>query len=232
MSSNGLPHGVVIGLFVGKARDRWPGRPPSAIGKTAMDGPLRIEADGFVDDEQADLTVHGGPEKAVHHYAAEHMAFWRDTFAEHADRFHPGCFGENVSTTGLTEDTLCLGDVFALGTACVEVCQGRQPCWKLAAHMEIDALPPQFQRTGRTGWYYRVLEPGEVRNGDAVRVVERSLPDWPLARVIAARFDPRLDPADAAALADLAALSESWRVAFAKKARRGFVEDTARRLKG
>lgn len=232
MNKQTLPQGSIIGLFVGKPEHRWPDRPPSAIGKLRADGPLRVEVDGFVDDEQADRAVHGGPEKAIHHYAAEHMVFWRDTFADHAERFAPGCFGENVATEGITEDDLCLGDVLSFGTATLQICQGRQPCWKLAAHMEIEALPAQFQRTGRTGWYYRVLEPGTVRTGDTMEVIERPKPDWPLSVVIAARFDPRLPPETARALAELDVLSTSWREAFANKAARGSREDTRKRLEG
>ena len=221
MTTSDLPRGTIIGLYVGRSERRWPGRPPSAIGKRPVAGPLRVEAGGFVEDEQADLNAHGGPEQAIHHYAAENMDVWRAMFAGRAADFVPGCLGENVATEGLTEDNLCLGDVLTFGSARVQVCQGRQPCWKLAAHMELDALPPQFRRTGRTGWYYRVLEPGEVRVGDTMAVTGRPQPDWPLGDVIAAHFDPRLAPETARILAEMPVLSRSWRRSFARKAQRG-----------
>lgn len=82
-------------------------------------------ADGLDQDEQADRAVHGGPHQAVHHYAAEHLAFWASKFAEDANKFKPGCFGENTSSTGLTEHDLCIGDVFRVGAATLQVSQGR-----------------------------------------------------------------------------------------------------------
>lgn len=226
------PAAVITGLFIGRAENRWPDKPPSAIRKHAVDHPLRVDGEGFCGDEQADRKVHGGPEKAIHHYAADHMDFWRAQFPEHAHRFVPGCFGENISTTGLTEDTLCLGDILELGSATVQICQGRQPCWKLNEHMALDTLAARFQKSARTGWYYRVLEAGKAGVGDRIAVIDRRHPDWPLRRVIEARFAPNLDPDLAAELSRLPVLSQSWRDAFLKKQNRGFRENTEARLKG
>ena len=191
-----------------------------------------MELQGFVDDVQADRSVHGGPEKAIHHYSADHLSHWKTQFPEQADAFVPGCFGENISTQGIHENNLCLGDVLSMGTALVQVCQGRQPCWKLNAHLGLDSLAMHFQQSGHTGWYYRVLEGGTVAVGDVMALRERSLPEWPLNRVIEARFSPGLDAEVARTLADTAALSQSWRTAFKKKAARSIVEDTSARLDG
>jgi Uncharacterized protein conserved in bacteria len=234
VTSTHLPdiEGRIVGLFVGRAEERWPGRPPSAIGKRPAAGIVAVGALGLTGDEQADRTVHGGPEKAIHHYAADHMADWRARFPDHAEKFVPGGFGENVSTVGLDEAGLCLGDRLTLGTALVEICQGRQPCWKLTAHTGIATMAVAFQDTARTGWYYRVIEPGEVRVGDTMRLVARPHPGWPLSMVIAARFNARLDPAVAAAIAALPELSQAWRKSFTKKAGRDYEEDTRKRLLG
>jgi MOSC domain-containing protein YiiM len=221
---------TITGLFIGKVENRWPGKSATAIAKKRSSGPLKIELLGFVDDEQADLSVHGGSEKAIHHYSADHMAHWKSLFPEQADSFFPGCFGENISTEGIHENNLCLGDVLSMGTALVQVSQGRQPCWKLNAHLGLDSLAMHFQQSGHTGWYYRVLEGGTVAIGDEVALRERSLPDWPLSCVIEARFSPGLDPSVARTLADTAALSPSWRASFTKKAARAIVEDTSARL--
>lgn len=223
---------TILGVFTGKARERWDGKAPSAIGKQAAAAPLWLSKTGILGDEQADTAVHGGPEKALHHYAADHMAHWASQFPESADFFKPGCFGENISSLGLTEENLCLGDILKMGGATVEICQGRQPCWKLNLHTGIPAMAPHFQRTGFTGWYYRVLEEGDVAAGGAIRLEQRQHPDWTLQRLISARFDPRLDPAIAAELAELALLAESWRTAFARKIDPTYTENTDRRLKG
>lgn len=222
--------GTIIGLFIGVVRSPWPDKPPTAIAKQPIHEPVEIGACGMAGDEQADPRVHGGPEKAIHHYASEHMRYWQACFPEHASKFRPGCFGENISTTGLTEQTLCIGDELALGTARVQVCQGRQPCWKLNAHLGLPQLAAHFQKSGRTGWYYRVLEAGIVAIGDAITVTERPFPDWSLGQVIAARSNPRLDVAVAAELEKNEALSERWREAFSKKTDAGFCENTDERL--
>lgn len=232
MPSVSEPRGKLLALFTGKVENRWPGKAPSAINKQMAEGELRLEETGFVDDRQADLKVHGGPEKAVHHYPSEHMEFWRGMFPDHSDRFVSGCFGENISTTGLHEENLCLGDIWSLGTARVQVCQGRQPCWKLNEHTGITTMAGQFQRTARTGWYYRVLENGVVAAGSEMKLLDRSHPEWPLQRLITARFDPNLAVGDALELSRLPALSANWREAFAKKSQSGFTENTDSRLLG
>ena len=219
-------------LFVGEVQNRWPGKAPSAILKTSTDKTLFLAENGFENDNQADLKVHGGPEKAVHHYNANHMEYWSNLYPNQAASFKPGFFGENISTSGLDENNLHIGDVFELGTSIVQICQGRQPCWKLNEHTQIPSLASQFQRSGFTGWYYRVLKNGYVKAGDRISLIERPLPDFPLALVIAARFEPDLDLSLADELAHCPHLSLSWQSAFRKKSNRYFIENTEARLKG
>nr|WP_276562463.1 MOSC domain-containing protein [Hoeflea prorocentri] len=221
-----------MSLFTGKPKDRWPGRPPSAILKHSAEGPLSLGKTGLEGDQQADLSVHGGPERAVHHYASEHMAFWCETYADTDFQFVPGCFGENISTSGVHEENLCLGDVLTMGTAKVQVCQGRQPCWKLNEHTGIASMAARFQKSARTGWYYRIIETGMVEAGDEMALIERKHPEWTLNRLITARFDPKLAVEEANELAALPALSSSWREAFEKKSAKGFTENTEARLSG
>lgn len=221
---------TIEGLFVGRARDRWKGKPPSAILKQRADGTLALTETGFEGDEQADLTVHGGPEKAVHHYPADHYATWRAELGDQA-AFAAGGFGENISTTGLTEKDVCIGDVFRLGRAVVQICQGRQPCWKLSAHTDEPRMAQLVQKTGRTGWYYRVIRTGLVAQGGHFELLERPQPDWSVRRVTLARFDPALDQQTAIAIASLPELSEGWRAAFLRKGNAG-EENTDARLLG
>lgn len=212
-----LPSGKITGLYIGKIEHKWEDNTTTAIDKKATLNVLDISFIGFKEDEQADISVHGGPEKAIHHYASDHMVFWRNMFPDHADKFVAGCFGENISTNGITEHNICIGDILKLGTATVEVCQGRQPCWKLSEHLGILPLAMQFQKTGRTGWYYRVLEEGKAGAGDEIKVIERPQPNWSLERLITARFNPQLDIKTAEEICALSALSQSWREAFEKK---------------
>jgi len=221
---------TVEGVFVGGVEDRWAGKPPSAIRKRLLSRAVSLTENGLDGDAQADLRVHGGPDKALHHYPGEHYAAWGVELAR--DDLVPGGFGENVSTIGLTEDTVCIGDVFQLGTATVQISQGRQPCWKLNAHTGDDRMAWRFQASGRTGWYYRVLASGEVGVGDNATLIERPCPDWSVARVTAARLRREVSAAEAAELAGMAQLAEGWRAAFARMAGGERHEDTTKRLKG
>ena len=219
-------------IFTGKAVMRWAGRPASAIAKDQVTSKKWLTRTGIEGDEQADPSVHGGLEKALHHYAADHYRFWKEAMPDIGDKLVPGGFGENLSSAGLTEEDLCIGDVIGMGEAIVQITQGRQPCWKLSAHVGREDMAPRFQKSGFTGWYYRVLQEGYIRAGDPITLIERPRPDWPLPAVIAARFDPRLDPARAGELAGIAEMSKSWRAGFRRKLVAGHVEDTRARLRG
>ncbi|MEM7488078.1 MAG: MOSC domain-containing protein [Pseudomonadota bacterium] len=203
-------------LFAGPVRDRWPGKAPSAIGKSTV-AAGRVTETGLVGDEQADLAAHGGPGKALHVYPADHYAAWRAELGENA-RFAPGGFGENLSIAGWTEADVCIGDVWTLGTTRLQVSQGRQPCWKLAEHVGDKRMVKLVTRSGRTGWYLRVLEPGEIAAGDTVTRTERPHPDMPVARAAAAIFDARAPEGEVRAVAAVPELDESWRAVLRKRA--------------
>ncbi|MCC1491200.1 MOSC domain-containing protein [Cognatishimia sp. F0-27] len=207
----------ITGLFAGQPADLWPGKPPSAIHKTALSGPQQVTQAGFAADQQADLTVHGDADKALHHYATEHYVRWQADGMLPPDAA-PAAFGENIATTGVTETDLCIGDVLHFGTALVQVSQGRQPCWKLDAYRETPTMAYHFRKSGRTGWYYRVLEPGVVRVGDTLRLTDRPNPGWTVAEVTHALLFKRIAPAHADALARMPELAPGWRSTFAAMA--------------
>jgi MOSC domain-containing protein YiiM len=173
---------------------------------------------GLAGDRQADRDAHGGPEMALHIYPFEHHAHWREAFPGRESIYVSGGFGENLSSEGLTEAGLCIGDVFSAGSARVQISQGRKPCWKLNMHTDNPAQAVAFRKTARTGWYFRVLEEGILEAGDEIALIDRPCPDWNLRDVIIARFNPRLDPATASALAALEELATPWRKDFARKA--------------
>jgi len=166
------PDVVVDGLFIGRI-GRLPGESRgSAIAKDALAGRCRIASDGLAGDEHADPRAHGGPEKAVHLFPVEHYEALAQAFPE-ARHLHPGGLGENLSTRGLTEDRVCIGDVFALGTARLQVAQPRTPCWKIDARCGVEGVSAHVAAHGIAGWYFRVLAPGECAAGDALIHVER-----------------------------------------------------------
>lgn len=185
---------------------------PSAIVKTPVEGPVRVHRLGLAGDEQADLAVHGGPDKAIHHYAHDHYAFWREALAGHPLLATRGAFGENVSTDGLTEEAVCIGDRWRLGTALVEVSQGRQPCWKVDHRFGGARVNAAMVRERNAGWYYRVIEEGSVCAGDPLQLVERPWPQWTVRRVFGLLIagDHKRDRAGLEALAEVTALAEPW----------------------
>ena len=157
---------------------------PSAFRKHRVEGRVVVGRLGLGGDEQADLTVHGGPEKAVYAYAAEHYEAWANEFPEHREQFVAAGFGENLTTGGMLESDLCVGDVHRIGTALLQVCQPRQPCFKLALFFDDSRMVKAMVRSGRAGWYYRVLEDGEIEAGDVVHLTERPHPGFAFDRLI------------------------------------------------
>ncbi len=202
----------VLSILTGKARP-FRGDEPSAIAKTARNGPVAVSHLGFGGDEQADLAVHGGPDKAIHHYPFDHYPFWRTALGAHPLLEQAGAFGENVATLGLTEREVCLGDRFRLGSALVEVSQGRQPCWKQGHRLGDPAVVARMVETRFTGWYYRVLESGAVAAGNAIVLAARPMPEWTIARVFGLLIggEGKGDPAALRALAEMTVLAAPWR---------------------
>lgn len=184
---------------------------PSAIRKRPLGGPVAITHLGLAGDEQADRQHHGGPDKALHHYPAEHYPLWRAELPDRASRFEVGGFGENFSTLGLNEGAVCVGDVFRLGGAVIQVSQGRSPCRKLEIVFDTSDMVRRVRDTSRTGWYYRVLSPGEVAPEDVLTLAERPHPDWPVIRLFQTLFHPAMDAAALRDLARLPVLAENWR---------------------
>lgn len=221
----------VENIFHGKIEERWDGRPPSAIGKSLVVGEKRVNELGFVDDEQADLNHHGGVDKAIHHYASDHYATWVAE-GQIPSGTVPAAFGENISSYGMSETDVCIGDIIRIGGVIVQISQGRQPCWKVAEYTGNKRMAFLFTKTGRTGWYYRVLENGTIKAGDPISLVERLHPEWNVERVTLARLSRKISTQGAEALARLPELAEGWRSAFEKMASGGLKEDTSARLQG
>lgn len=253
----------IVALMTGRTAQLGDGPATSGIAKQAVHRALWLTPEGLYGDEQGDRLYHGGPEKALHHYALEHYPVWLNAFADCGESGSapaplraPGAFGENIATLGLNERNVHIGDVYRIGSALVQVSQGRQPCWKLNLRFRHPGAARTVQQSGLTGWYYRVLRPGWVDPGAMLELHGREHEDWPLARLIAALFllpsahnvDSGQGPgqcqyqyqyqdrdqdawrAEWQAAAGLAALAEGWRANFRQRIARGIVEDWSRRL--
>ena len=160
-------------------------------------------------DGQADLSVHGGPDKAVYAYPSEHLDPWRDELGE---ALGPAPFGENLSTIGVLESDVRIGDVWSWEDAVLQVCQPRWPCFKLAIHRGRADVQASMRRSGRTGWYLRVLDPGEVPVAGPIEVVQVDPAGITVEDAHLSMGDVHLDDRDATqAVADHPALAPQWR---------------------
>ena len=185
----------------------------SSIFKSVAPTPLMLRSEGLEGDEPADRQVHGGPDKAVCVYSADHYQNWRQQ-AELAS-IGPGGFGENFTVRGCDEWTVCVGDVYRLGDTLVQVSQPRGPCWKLGRRWGRPDLPKLVLASGRTGWYLRVLREGLVPAGQTLSLAERPYPQWTIARVNDVTYGSSRD--GSLELASCPALSRSWRLWLARR---------------
>ena len=151
----------------------WQGKTVrTSIFKQPITGPVQVLTEHLAGDGQADLRVHGGPDKAVYAYPHEHYAYWRQHLP--AELLVPGAFGENLTTHGLLEPEVRVGDCFQIGTAVLLAVQPRQPCLKLGIRLGSPAVVRKFEQARRSGIYFRVRQPGVVQAGDAITLLERS----------------------------------------------------------
>jgi MOSC domain-containing protein YiiM len=200
----------------------------SGIHKLPVSGPARVGKRGLERDRQGDRANHGGPDKALCVYPAERYPYWTRRLGR---RFGPGDFGENLTTLGLDERGVCIGDVFALGTALLQVSQPRQPCYRLAALHELPQLAAHVQRTGFTGWYLRVLRAGEVERGQRLVLLNRP---WPQLTIAAANHivHHARDDVEGARRLLVPELSASWTQRLRARLERREPPDEQRRLLG
>jgi len=176
--------------------------------KTPIDGPVFVSATNLAGDGQADLKNHGGIDKAVLAYSADHYPRWRDELRLPGMPF--GAFGENLTIAGLNEELVCIRDIFRVGTVTFEVSQPRQPCWKLARRWRRHELTGLVVRNGHSGWYLRVLEEGWIEARMPVELIGRPNPAWSIARANEILHHRRTDLPLTLALAEVPGLANSW----------------------
>jgi MOSC domain-containing protein YiiM len=176
--------------------------------KTPVEGPVFATKTNLADDGQADLKNHGGIDKAVLAYSADHYPKWREELAMPA--MPHGAFGENLTISGVSERSVCIGDILRIGTVIFEVSQPRQPCWKLARRWRLHALTGMVVRNGHSGWYLRVLEEGWLAAPAPILLLDRPNPDWPIARANRILHHCKSDLKLTLQLADVPRLAASW----------------------
>lgn len=200
-----------IALFTGDIRPLPASGRPTGMYKTPVVRPLALGLEGFAGDHQADRRVHGGPDKAVHLYPAGHYARLAARFPEAAAQLVPGALGENLSTPDLDESDVRIGDLWQLGNALLQVCQPRNPCWKIDERFATDGMAGFIAEQLLTGWYWRVVQPGYVAPGDTLDLVHAA-PDTPTLRDAQLLWQAhRPAVADLERLANLPGLARAWR---------------------
>lgn len=221
---------MILEVRIGQIRPLGPNGVPSGIYKKPVTGGIMASASGFKGDEQGDRRHHGGPDKAIHAYAASNYAHWTRDLPDLAAQFQPGAFGENLVINGASEIDIALGDQWQIGGALVEVSQGRQPCWRLNLRFDRSDMAKLVQMTGRTGWYFRVLQAGAITAGDTGQLVTRPHPAWTIERVSRLLYHDCLNTAALKEFAALPRLPDSWRNLAETRLSTGQVESWSRRI--
>ena len=209
----------IVSVNAGLPREvEWRGKMVrTSIFKAPLAGRVRVAALNVEGDAQSDLSVHGGIDKAVYAYPSEHYAYWRKELPK-LD-FPWGAFGENVTTAGLLEHEVHIGDRFRVGSVELAVTQPRMPCFKLGIRFDRPEMVKQFLRSGRTGFYFAVIREGEIGVGDAFERLADNPSRITVADVVALYAADGGDPELLHRASELAALPESWREYFRERLR-------------
>ncbi len=217
-----MEHRKIHRLFTGKvkkagrsdAENKMDQSWESGIFKEPMEGPVYLTKTGFEGDEVADKKNHGGPEKAVFVYPVRHYEEWKREL--HAD-IPVGGNGENFAVLGMDESNVCIGDTFKVGEAIVQVSQPRRPCWKPARRHKVIDLALRIQKTGRTGWYFRVLKEGHVQAGDTFERMEHPCPEWTIEACNEVMYNQTSNIGLAESLCACEYLADNWKKTLNKR---------------
>ncbi len=207
----------LLAVNVGGPREvEWRGqRVRTSIFKTPVPGRVRVGRLNIEGDRQSDLSVHGGPEKAVYGYPAEHYAFWRRELPD--AELGWGAFGENLTTEGLLEDEVCIGDRYRIRTTELVVTQPRTPCYKLGIRFGRPEMVKRFHRSGRSGFYFAVVREGELGTGDPIERLARDEHGLTVADVVRLYATDEANQSLLERASQHPALPAGWREYFRKR---------------
>ncbi|MGV2827312.1 MOSC domain-containing protein [Myxosarcina sp. GI1(2024)] len=211
----------LVSLNVGLPREyEWQGKTVSTgIFKAPVTGTIKLDTLNFNGDAQADLTVHGGIDKAVYAYPIEHYQYWRSQLPE--VEFTCGIFGENLTISGLLETEVNIGDRFNLGSAELMVTQPRMPCYKLGLRFNRPDMVKRFLGSLLTGFYFRVLQTGDVKTGDELKLISRDKHRVTVADITKLYVNKERDLELLQRAIEVEALPASWRDYFRKQLKKG-----------
>lgn len=198
----------LITLSIGKPKKyTWNGvDEASAIGKEVVDK-ASLTMNGFIGDEVANTEFHGGPDRAVCLYSYEHYQKWQNEFNK---SFFPPAFGENICVSGMQENEVYIGEIYQLGDAVVQICQGRIPCSKISKHHKVPLLLNRIVETGFTGYFFRVLEEGEVDMDSSISLLERPQETMTILKANHIMFHDKKNKQAISSLLEVKELAEVW----------------------
>ncbi|MDR6412794.1 MOSC domain-containing protein YiiM [Paraburkholderia terricola] len=206
-----LGNAYIQQIFAGGLENLEPEGQRTGIYKRGNPGAARVEVMGIVGDEHGDPRVHGGAEKAVHQYAVENYSKLMHEFPQCAQSLKPGSLGENISAHGMSEPNVHIGDVFQAGSAVLQVSQPRSPCWKINHRFGVERMSMFIAQARITGWYYRVLRPGNIQPGDPITRLERHTSRFSIEQFWLVQMSHRPSLDDLAELAAVPGLAPEWR---------------------
>jgi MOSC domain-containing protein YiiM len=181
----------------------------TAFYKQPVSGLVQVRELGIAGDSVADTRFHGGADKAILCYAASHYESWAQEYPKL--QMSGGAMGENLTVAGITEAEVCIGDIFKVGSCTLQVSQPRQPCWKISRRWGDKSLLKAVTQSGRTGWYVRVIDEGDIRRGNELKLLERPNDSWSVARANDMMFGREADQLAFFELMNLPELAEAWK---------------------
>lgn len=191
----------------------WKGRLVSTgIFKEPVEGRIQVDSLNFKGDRQADLSVHGGPDKAIYVYPAQYYEFWQGEFPKMSLNW--GMFGENLTVSGLSDDEVYIGDRFQIGSTELVVTQPRLPCYKLGVKFGQDDIIRRFLKRGYTGFYLAVLREGKIGKGDKIISLSRDEHETKVSDIVTLYISRKADLALMKRATEVEALPGSWKEYF------------------
>lgn len=216
--SNLTPKILSVNVSLPKEIDFEGQRVITSIFKEPIEGRIMLRTLNLDGDEQADLAVHGGPNKAIYAYPIEHYVFWREVFPSMEMPY--GMFGENFTIEGLMESEVSVGDTFEIGSSKVMATQPRMPCYKLGIKFGRMDIVKKFLASGRSGIYFKVLEEGEVSAGDLIVQIEKDINQVAISDIVRLYGSDRKDITMMRRAIKVEALPEGWKQYFFEQIRR------------
>lgn len=204
----------IINLAIGKPKEYdWNNKKQvSAIGKSSVDAFI-VKKDQIVDDEVADHRFHGGPDRVICFYPFEHYAYWEEQFQK---KLAIPAFGENITATGMTEEQVCIGDIYKIGDAVLQVTEGRIPCVTIAHYNEEKQFVKKIVETTLTGYFFRVIEEGTISRDSEITLLEKHPTEISVSFATNVLFHQKQDKASVEKILTVEALSADWRNRFLK----------------